>query len=108
MDKGEAQRIWDQVTVAVQQQISSECFKVGLTPSEFTLIYDQSSAGVCSAKILNCALDSSSRKIICRPIEVTSTVKDFKPRVEIEFSCETKLVHQRILEPFQDFVESAK
>jgi len=106
MDKGEAQRIWEQVTRAVEQQISSESFKVGLSSSEFTLIHDRSSGGVCSAKILNCALDSSSHKVICRPIEIISTVKDFKPKVEIELSCEAGLAHQRILELYQDFIES--
>ena len=108
MDEVKVKRVWDRVKQAIELEVGSESFRVGLTPNEITLIHDLSRNGVCEARILNCTLNVSSQKIICKPIEITNTVKDFRPRVEIELSCNTEITEQRILDLYSDFIQSGQ
>jgi hypothetical protein len=106
MVEAEVERAWNQFKSAVRQKIGSRSFHADVALDDFSLIYQVSNEGLHSAKVLNCSLNPSSKKIVCKRFEITNTLKEFRPRVEIKLTSDSEALLTQVLDLYKDFAKS--
>ena len=100
MDDIDAKKSWDQIKHSVEGQTGPGTFFEGVSPDDFSLVDDSSTRGDCSANVINCTLDRPNRQIICKPFKISSTSKEFLPRMELELSRDSEAVAKTVLDLF--------